>query len=137
MTVTQETNSNGHVDLTIEADDCVPPRKKAEAKIYSGPEYDTQGLEQLLGRYTTGREGRGLLIEYVRKRNIAGLVEKLRKKMDDERPQKQKGPTTAHPLKWSFITTHGHASGEDLQVGHVGCNLYIECPKSTVGPARG
>src|SRR5687768_1201317 len=24
MTVTQETNSNGHVDLTIEADDCVP-----------------------------------------------------------------------------------------------------------------
>ena len=127
MTVTQETHSNGHVDLTIEAVDCVPPRKKlGEAKIYSGPEYHAQGLEQLLGRYTTGREGRGLLIEYFRKNNIAGLVEKLRKKMDDERPLNQNGTSVPHHLKWSFITTHLHSSGEHLQVGHIGCNLFIE-----------
>src|SRR5215470_15848345 len=28
LSVSQETHSNGHVDLTIEADHCTPPRKK-------------------------------------------------------------------------------------------------------------
>src|SRR5262249_29211677 len=126
LSVTQEANSNGHVDLTIEADHCVPPRTKlGEAKIYSGFKYHTDGLEQLLGRYTTGREGRGLLIEYVRRNDISGLISKLRKKMDDDLPMKQKGKTADHVLKWSFISTHGHACGDDLQVGHIGCNLYI------------
>jgi hypothetical protein len=40
LTVTQESHSNGHVDLTIEADHCLPARVKlAEAKIYDGPVY--------------------------------------------------------------------------------------------------
>ena len=77
LTVTRETHSNGHVDLTIEADHCTPTRRKlGEAKIYNGPAYHFKGLEQLLGRYSTGREGRGLLIVYFRKPNIAGLVPK-------------------------------------------------------------
>jgi hypothetical protein len=51
LTVMQEAHSNGHVDLTIEADHCVPMRKKlGEAKIYDGPAYHISGLEQLLGR---------------------------------------------------------------------------------------
>lgn len=126
LTVMQESHSNGHVDISIEADHCVPMRRKlGEAKIYDGPEYHVQGLEQLLSRYTTGREGRGLLIIYVRKENIAGLVEKVRKKMDDDLPLKQKGKTVGHTLRWSFISTHAHSCGEDLQVGHIGCNLHI------------
>src|SRR4051812_23118009 len=37
LSVTLESHSNGHVDLTIEADHCVPARRKlAEAKIYDG-----------------------------------------------------------------------------------------------------
>ena len=127
LTVTQETNSNGHVDITIEADHCLPTRKKlGEAKIYDGPAYHLAGLNQLLGRYTTGREGRGLLIVYVRKRDISILVKKLRDKMDKEFPHKQKGKTKDHVLKWSFISTHHHACGDDLQVSHIGCNLYME-----------
>jgi hypothetical protein len=83
LTVTRETHSNGHVDLTIEADHCTPARRKlGEAKIYKGPAYHFKGLEQLLGRYSTGREGRGLLIVYFRKPDIAGLVQNLRKQMD-------------------------------------------------------
>src|SRR4051812_25259471 len=40
LVVTQEPNSNGHVDLVIEANHCVPARRKlGEAKIYKGPEY--------------------------------------------------------------------------------------------------
>ena len=126
LTVTQETNSNGHVDLTIEADHCTPARKKlGEAKIYNGPEYHLKGLEQLLGRYTTGREGRGLLIIYVRKKDIAGLVQKLRERMDNDFPMGQKGKTLDYNLRWSFISKHVHSSGEDLDVGHIGCNLHI------------
>jgi hypothetical protein len=126
LVVRQEQNSNGHVDLTIEADHCVPARRKlAEAKMYKGPKYHLDGLEQLLSRYTTGREGRGLLIVYVQREDIAGLIQKLRERMDNDKPINQKGQTENHILKWSFISTHTHSCGEDLQVGHVGCNLYV------------
>src|SRR5438128_1152903 len=118
LTVTQETNSNGHVDLTIEADHCVPARVKlGEAKIYSGPAYHLKGLVQLLGRYTTGREGRGLLVVYVKKSHISDLIAKLRAKMDSELPEEQIGPTSDYSLRWSFISTHKHSCGDDLEVG--------------------
>jgi hypothetical protein len=127
LTVTQETHSNGHVDLTIEADHCIPARRKlGEAKIYDGPKYHFKGLQQLLGRYTTGREGRGLMIVYVRKKDIAGLVKNLRQKMDNDSPMKQKGNTLDHTLKWSFLSIHAHSCGENLEVGHIGCNLCTE-----------
>jgi hypothetical protein len=127
LTVTQETHSNGHVDLTVEADHCRPARRMlGEAKIYRGPKYHLGGLDQLLRRYTTGREGRGFLIAYVRKKNIEALVEKLRKVMDDDRPLKQQGETKDHDLRWSFISVHAHDCGNALQVSHVGCNLYAE-----------
>lgn len=127
LTITQETHSNGHVDLTIEADHCMPARiKLGEAKIYDGPNYHIAGLEQLIGRYMTGREGRGLLIEYVKKPNIKAKMNSIRIRMDDRLPLNQSGPSKDHVLKWSFLTEHKHSSGENVQVGHVGCNLYFE-----------
>lgn len=132
LSVSQETHSNGHVDLTIEADHCMPVRKKlGEAKIYDGPAYHFQGLKQLLSRYSTGREGRGLLIVYCRKANIVGLVASLRQKMDKDLPLKQQGSTMDHNLKWSFLSTHEHTCGDNLQVGHIGCNLYVESTTNT------
>ncbi|MEH2510154.1 hypothetical protein V1291_001508 [Nitrobacteraceae bacterium AZCC 1564] len=133
LAVTQEAHSNGHVDITIEAQHCVPARRKlCEAKIYDGPVYHLKGLQQLLDRYTTGREGRGLLINYVRKRDIAGIVKGLREKMDNDHPYQQQGKTADHLLKWSFLSKHAHSCGENLEVGHIGCNLYTELmPKST------
>jgi hypothetical protein len=129
LTVTRETNSNGHVDLTIEADHCSPARRKlGEAKIYDGPAYHFMGLEQLLGRYTTGREERGLLIVYFRKPNISGLMKGLRERMDSDLPCKQQGNTADHALKWSFLSAHAHACGDNLEVSHIGCNL---CTKAT------
>jgi hypothetical protein len=127
LTVTQETHSNGHVDLTIEADHCMPARiKLGEAKIYDGPGYHIDGLEQLIGRYMTGRESRGLLIEYVRKPDIKSKMARIRIHMDDKLPRNQSGPSQDHVIKWAFLTEHRHSSGEDVQVGHVGCNLYLE-----------
>jgi hypothetical protein len=124
--VAREKNSNGHVDLTIEVSFSSPIRRKlGEAKIYDGSAYHIKGLKQLLGRYTTGREGRGLLIEYVRDPDIAGLMKKVRNKMDEDLPEQQKGKAMDHSIKWSFISIHGHSCGEDLEVGHIGCNLYV------------
>jgi hypothetical protein len=124
LRVTQETNSNGHVDLTIEADHCTPARVKlGEAKIYAGPSYHIKGIGQLLGRYTTGRETMGLLLSYVRKDDIKGITDGLRAAMDEKLPEKQIGPCESHILKWSLVTRHKHKSGEVLPLAHVGCNL--------------
>lgn len=126
LTVTQETNSNGRVDLTIEADHCTPTRTKlGEAKIYSGPSYHIKGIGQLLGRYTTGRETPGLLVSYVRKPDIKGITAKLKNAMDKALPENQAGPCEDHVLKWSLRTTHKHSSGEHVSLSHIGCNLYI------------
>ncbi|MDI6451315.1 hypothetical protein [Anaerobaca lacustris] len=129
LTITQETNSNGHVDLKIDMDHCSPPRiKLGEAKIYNGYEYHVGGLGQLLGRYSTGREGRGLLLVYVKKKDIAALMDRLRKDMDTRLPLQQQGETVDHGLKWSFVSAHKHSSGENLEVGHIAFNLYFEQP---------
>ncbi len=127
LRVTQETNSNGHVDLLIEANHCTPARKKlAEAKIYKGSAYHHLGLQQLLQRYTTGREGRGLLIVYVKQKNIKGLIHKLKTSQDQALPENQLGSCIDHVHKWSYLSYHGHSSGEKLEVSHIGCNLYID-----------
>lgn len=127
VTATRETNSNGHVDITIDVGICNPKRRVlCEAKIYDGPGYHIKGLEQLLNRYTTGREARGLLFVYVRKKNIAGLFKRVRKTMDAKLPLRQKGKTRENPnLNWSFTSTHRHSCGENLKVCHVGCNLCV------------
>lgn len=126
LTVAQESNSNGHVDLTIEADHCTPARVKlGEAKIYSGSSYHIKGIGQLLGRYSTGREAAGLMISYVRQPNIKGVTEKLKAKMDLQLPEGQTGPCGAHILKWSLTTRHLHSSGEVISVDHIGCNLHV------------
>jgi hypothetical protein len=127
LTVTPEPHSNGHVDLMIVADHCVPERiKLGEAKIYNGFKYHVKGLEQLLERYTTGREGRGLLVMYCRKPDISGLVRKLRDRMDSELPCQQQGNTANHILKWSFLSSHALQSGDEHDVGHIGCNLCAD-----------
>lgn len=126
LTVTQETNSNGHVDLTIDADHCTPARTKlGEAKIYSSPSYHMKGIGQLLGRYTTGRETRGLLINYVRRPDIKAIMVKLKREMDEKLPENQTGPCEDHALQWSLLTKHKHSSGEVVSVGHIGCNLHV------------
>jgi len=133
LAVHQEANSNGHVDLTIEAVGCIPSRVKlGEAKIYSGPAYHVKGLQQLLQRYTTGREGRGLMIAYVKKKDIKGLIEKLRTHLNTELPLAQQGPCQDDALRWSFVSVHSHSSGESVQVGHIGCNLYLDGEPSPV-----
>jgi hypothetical protein len=86
LRVTQETHSKGHVDITIEAEHTPPVRRRlGEAKIYRGPAYHVSGLEQLIARYTTGREGSGIVVEYVKKPDIKGLVIKIKAHIDENK----------------------------------------------------
>jgi hypothetical protein len=131
LTVNRERHSNGHVDVTIEADHSTPIRKKlGEAKIYNGYAYHVGGLEQLLTRYSTGRECRGLLIVYFKKENLLGLVEKLRHEMDERLPCAQQGKSSDYAERWWFLTSHAHDTGQRLPVAHVICNLYHASPTS-------
>lgn len=123
----REVSSNGHVDLTISVGAPKPSRTKlGEAKIYHGPQYHMDGLGQLLKRYTTGRESRGLLITYVRQKGISDLMKKLRDRLDEDRPCAQCENTTDHSIRWSFLSKHKHSSGDPLDVAHIGCNLFID-----------
>src|SRR5437588_2521976 len=103
LRATQEAHSNGHVDITIEAEHASPLRRRlGEAKIYKGPKYHVDGLKQLLGRYMTGREGYGFIVEYVTRPKIKELVSKIRAHLDLSKPCAQKGKSQDHRIRWSF-----------------------------------
>ncbi len=120
----QQAYSRGHVDLTIESR--FPPYRSrlGEAKIYKGPVYHVKGMEQLINRYSTGREGSGYVVEYVKDPKILDLVVKIRAHLDASRPCSQDGDTQSHVIRWAFITNHHHSSGEIFRVFHLNCNLY-------------
>jgi hypothetical protein len=125
ISVTREQNSNGHVDLTVKLNNASPQRTKlGEAKIWRGKEYHVKGLDQLLNRYTTGRECRGFVISYVRLKDIKGLFEDLRKHIDKSKPFSLEGLCLDHNIKWSFLSNHKHSSGELIAICHIGCNLH-------------
>ena len=127
LIVTREESSNGHVDLTFKARLCKPPREVlGEAKISKSYSWHESGLSQLVNRYSTGREDRGLLLEYVKLKGIKGHMEGLRSELDKKRPCNQLGDCSDHETvaQWSFVSSHTHSSGETLEVWHFGCYLY-------------
>lgn len=125
LSVSLEQHSNGHADLTFESYRLgIARRILGEAKIYDGPKYHLDGLNQLLG-YMTGRELGGLMVVYMKKADGAGFLKKIRDEMDAKHPENQQGPTEAHALKWAFNSHHLHSSGEAIRVGHVACNLHV------------
>jgi hypothetical protein len=125
LSVSLEQYSNGHADLTFESYRMgIARRILGEAKIYDGPQYHIDGINQLLG-YMTGREIRGLMVVYMRKADGVKLMKKVQDVMDANKPSSQQGITAAHALKWCFDSLHTHPCGEDIRVSHVMCNLYV------------
>jgi hypothetical protein len=125
LRATQEQHTNGHVDITIEGGLATPIfRRLGEAKIYDGYQYHIKGLNQLVNRYSTGREGTGFMFCYVKKDNIKGLIDDLRKEMDKVRPFRQTDKSEEHKIKWGFITTHLHDCGDVFRVVHINFNLF-------------
>ena len=136
LIVTREESSNGHVDLTFKAQLCKPQREVlGEAKIFNYYNWHESGLSQLVERYSTGREDRGLLLVYVKKDGIKDRMEKLRDELDEKRPCGQTQASSKHnQIKWSFFTAHKHSSGEEIEIWHLGCNLHT--PKKTAAPKK-
>lgn len=125
LTVTQEENSNGHVDLTVSLDHSHPQLiSLGEAKVYDGPELHKKGLAQLMERYMTGREAQCLMLSFVQKKDIDGIAKKLRDDLDASLPSSQQGKSAAMPIKWAFKTIHKHSSGGLRSVAHYSCNLF-------------
>lgn len=124
LEATRETNNKGHVDITIRA--ISNPRKRlGEAKIYSGYAYHKKGIQQLVERYSTGRERSGYMFAYVRDPDIKAKVGGLQTECDTDKPCNQISEGKAHKCKWAFETLHSHASGEELRVVHFGVNLHV------------
>lgn len=139
LTVTREESSNGHVDLTFKARLCKPPREVlGEAKIFKYYSWHETGLSQLVERYSTGREDRGLLLEYVKNSGIKGHMEKLRTELDEKKPCNQTGDCVDHEVVklWSFVSAHEHSSGEEIEVWHLGCNLHVPTTQKNIGGKR-
>lgn len=127
ISVTREQFSNGHVDITVKIIAASPHRVKlGEAKKWDGNKYHIKGLDQLLNRYTVGREDRGFVISYVKLKDIKGLFEKLREYIDESKPFALEGKCKDNGIRWSFLSAHKHNSGELIEICHVGCNLFIE-----------
>ncbi len=132
LVVTREENSNGHVDMTFKAHWSKPPRlAQGEAKVFNYYPTHEKGLNQLINRYSTGREERGLLLSYVKIKEIKKHFVKLREQMDEKRPCEQVAACGDHsidnplePTRWSFVSKHTHSSGECVEVWHLGCNVY-------------
>ena len=116
---------NIYVDLTVRLVNSEANRTKlGEAKIWDGPSYHTKGLGQLLNRYTTGRECRGFVISYVKYKDIKALFNKLRLYIDSEKSYDLQEICKDHNIRWSFLSSHKHSSGEIVEVCHIGCNMY-------------
>lgn len=125
LSVVREGYSNGRVDLTIKSESIqFSERRLAEAKIYAGPAYHAQAIEQLVSRYSTGRQSRGYVLEYVKKPGISDIVVKLRAKADLDLPVRQQGATCDHQMKWAYISEHRHTSQELIRVVHINVNLH-------------
>lgn len=125
LSVVREGYSNGRVDLTIKSESIkFSQRRLAEAKIYAGPAYHAQAIEQLVSRYSTGRQSRGYVLEYVKKPGISDIVVKLRAKANLDFPVNQQGATCDHQMKWAYISDHLHTSQELIRVVHINVNLH-------------
>lgn len=137
LIVTREESSNGHVDLTFKARLCKPPREVlGEAKIFDYYCWHEKGLSQLVSRYSTGREDRSMLLEYVKLPGIKGHMEALRSEHDVKLPCNQTAMCSDHEtvVQWSFLSSHKHSSGEKIEVWHLGCNLYHP---DSIGASKG
>lgn len=122
--VTRETSNRGHVDITINL--VQSSRKRlGEAKIYDGYAYHEKGIQQLVERYSTGRERSGYMFCYVKVSDIKGKMARLRAECDARKPCGQNATSVQYKEKWAFETRHAHASGENLRVVHFGVNLHV------------
>lgn len=122
--VGREMNVNGHVDLCIEFDLSLSPKRRlGEAKCWGGSKRHADGIAQLIG-YMTGREGSGYVIDYIKQDGIATKWSDLRTYLDTHRPAHQEADSQPGASAWSLQTRHTHPSAMSVRIVHYGVNLF-------------
>ena len=121
----KESYRNGHVDVAIRH-----ARKQfqylGECKIFGGFEKHCAGCNQLLNRYSSGRDARGFVLEFFNRPRMYELLADLRTNFDQKIPLKMKGSAKSHDhIKGAFLSLHRHFTQTYIEVLHLGCNLYI------------
>jgi hypothetical protein len=121
----KEPYRNGHVDIAISH-----PFKQfqclGECKIFNGYKTQWNGCDQLLHRYSSGRDSRGFVLGFFRQPEMYALLATLKARFDKEFPHEMKGSSTPHShIKGAFVTLHTHFTKTDIEVLHLGCNLHV------------
>jgi len=121
--ITAESDSRGHVDVTVTSH-----RKTVtwlgEAKIHKDYGWLHKGLEQLVGRYTTGRHADAALLIYIYNKNAATVLDSWSTKIKEEKLCELVGEPSKRE-RTTFNSTHAHPSwGVPLLVRHLGISLY-------------
>jgi hypothetical protein len=126
-----ERDQNGHVDVLIQHPAGLGFNHITECKIWDGEKTHRGGMAQLL-RYTTGREGRALMLSFfMKEKRMVFLLERLSRDLDAPGgvpPVTQ--PCAPHPTlqNGAFVSYHEHPSGAALLITHMGCYLFDETP---------
>lgn len=132
----RETNTRGHVDITIKV--ISTPRKRlGEAKIYAGYVYHEQGIQQLVERYSTGRDRSDYMFFYFKIADIKGKMEKLQAEYDVRKPCGQSAKSIRRQEKWTFETRHTHTSREEPRVIHFGISPHLPTGRAQRAKNRG
>lgn len=111
---TAETNSNGHVDITVTAHlvNQLNFKVKGEAKIWKDNSYALKGYTQLDG-YLTGRPNVAIFLYYFR----SGTCDEKFKAYIDHLISKVGGSKLAEEGRFS-TTSHTHTSSAKIEIDH-------------------
>jgi len=120
---THEEYSKGHTDITVTQNGF---KWLGEAKIHKDYDWLLDGLKQLIGRYSTGREaGSGLLI-YIKGSNAKAVLDEWRRRLEKGNECHLKSTEDSDKTEsltfWSIHTHEG--SGLEIRTKHLGVSLY-------------
>lgn len=116
----RESNSRGHVDLTIKAPSIQSSSSfsyKGEAKIWKGEKKVLDTCNQI-HEYLTGREVRGFILFYFRTKSCDSLFTKYIEAVTETCG----GELVGHEKRF-FTTRHTHESGAELFLDHYALHL--------------
>lgn len=115
---------NGHVDLTIKHPAGRPFLVLGECKIYRGYKHHCAGCKQLLVRYSSGRSARTFCLDFFQRPKMYEKLQRLRDAFNASRPLEQIDDAADHAIKGAFVTLHKHFTAANVEVLHLGCNVY-------------
>lgn len=131
-TLSQETNANGHVDVTLKG--FFPGIMwKGEAKILKSYRWYESGLVKLVAKYNSGGEDNTFMIGFCRDPDMFSIAKEYKARLQHRKP--------ADFQNWSRLSSFDHpniftgehlASGRPILVTHIWSNCHYETDKKVL-----